>query len=169
MFTQAFAQHSTATAKLWEVGWRRILGTRIFTGHSLGGALATLAAAIFQPARLITFGAPRVGDTAFGATMSRVDSRRYVGCCDMVARVPPELLGFRHCGELRYIDHNGVIHHAPSADLIIDDRRLGRSDYVQSYASHPGALKLRDLADHAPLNYAYPIQALDELQRCVTP
>jgi hypothetical protein len=137
-------------------------GRRIFTGHSLGGALATLAAAIFQPACLITFGAPRVGDAAFGATMSGVESRRYVGCCDMIARVPPELLGFRHCGELRYIDRNGVIHQSPSADLIIQDKRLGRSDYAENYATRHGALRLRDLADHAPLNYAYPIKALNK-------
>lgn len=38
----------------------------LFTGHSLGGALATLAGAEFtNNARVITYGAPQVGDDAF--------------------------------------------------------------------------------------------------------
>lgn len=41
----------------------------IFTGHSLGAALATLAASHRKAAVLVTFGSPRVGDDAFVAGM----------------------------------------------------------------------------------------------------
>lgn len=60
----------------------------IATGHSLGGALATLCAADFPAAELVTFGAPRVGTDALFARPGQV-VRRYVHCCDLVPRVPP--------------------------------------------------------------------------------
>lgn len=60
----------------------------IATGHSLGGALATLCAADFPEAELVTFGAPRVGDAALRGRLLR-PVRRYVHCCDLVPRVPP--------------------------------------------------------------------------------
>jgi dienelactone hydrolase len=63
-------------------------GRTIATGHSLGGALATLCAADFPATELVTFGAPRVGtDTLFQGPRHSV--RRYVHCCDLVPRVPP--------------------------------------------------------------------------------
>lgn len=70
-------------------------GTVLITGHSLGAALATLAAADLAPTKLITFGSPRVGDRAFGDLFAASAARpalavhRYVDCCDVVARVPP--------------------------------------------------------------------------------
>ncbi|MBM4263101.1 MAG: lipase family protein [Deltaproteobacteria bacterium] len=139
-------------------------GRRLLTGHSLGGALATLAASVYKPARLITFGTPRVGDGDFCAALEGVEWLRYVDCCDLVARVPPELLGFCHRGELRYIDRHGAIHSDPPVDFIKEDSRLGRSEYRREEAPRPGAVKLRDLADHAPANYIYPVSALDTFQ-----
>ena len=137
----------------------------IVTGHSLGGALATLAATAFHAARLITFGAPRVGNHEFGRGFADIECTRYVDCCDLIARLPPQLLGFRHCGALHYIDHAGLIHVAPSVDLLKEDRRLGRRAYAADYGLRTGTLKLRDFADHAPINYVYPILARDELKQ----
>jgi hypothetical protein len=65
-------------------------GTRIWvTGHSLGGALASLFAAdlLFRMERgndlafqgLVTFGSPRVGDTAFFTAAERMAVRKKVG------------------------------------------------------------------------------------------
>lgn len=139
-------------------------GRALFTGHSLGGALATLAASVFKPALLITFGTPRVGDTLFTETLDGVDWLRYANCCDLVTRVPPELLGFCHRGELRYIDRDGAIHINPPADWTREDSRHARSTYLREQARRPGVVKLRDLADHAPINYIFPILALDEFQ-----
>jgi len=74
-------------------------GTLLITGHSLGAALATLAAADQadrepEPPTLITFGSPLVGDTDFsGSLQGLVDGgniKRFVDCCDLVTRIPPE-------------------------------------------------------------------------------
>ena len=62
-------------------------GRTIATGHSLGGALATLCAADFPATELVTFGAPRVGTETLFRPGHPV--RRYVHCCDLVPRVPP--------------------------------------------------------------------------------
>jgi pimeloyl-ACP methyl ester carboxylesterase len=63
-------------------------GRTIATGHSLGGALATLCAADFPAAELVTFGAPRVGTDSLCLRPGK-PGRRYVHCCDLVPRVPP--------------------------------------------------------------------------------
>lgn len=60
----------------------------IATGHSLGGALATLCSADFPAVELVTFGAPRVGSESL-FFRQRQPVRRYVHCCDLVPRVPP--------------------------------------------------------------------------------
>jgi triacylglycerol lipase len=68
------------------------------TGHSLGGALAVLAAAVLQfglnisVAGIYTYGQPRVGDTQFSEAYDRVLGRvtfRYVNDLDIVPHLPP--------------------------------------------------------------------------------
>lgn len=73
------------------------------TGHSLGGALAVLAACRLSDLKpgVYTFGQPRVGDEAFADTYdSRIGSRyfRFINDKDIVARVPPFTAGYRHFG-----------------------------------------------------------------------
>lgn len=66
-------------------------GRIVFTGHSLGAAIATLAAAdhLDKAAELYTYGSPRVGDEAFVSQLGGLRaSQRRVNCCDIVARVP---------------------------------------------------------------------------------
>lgn len=59
------------------------------TGHSLGGALATLAAAaVPYAAGVYTFGAPRVGNAAFANSLG-VPLWRFVNDADLVTTVPP--------------------------------------------------------------------------------
>ncbi|MDP2339988.1 MAG: lipase family protein [Deltaproteobacteria bacterium] len=88
----------------------------LFTGHSLGGALAQLAAtrAVLeglvssQDARVYTFGSPRAGDAVFAdvvaawvpATYRHVNVRAPTWGVDSdpVTAVPPRWLGFRHAG-----------------------------------------------------------------------
>ena len=92
------------------------------TGHSLGGALAMLAAARLlrdgHPVRqVITFGAPRAGDSAFVRSLDAANAVRVVRAFDLVPHLPPAgpLLGYRHAGHLLYIDANGVHWRSPGA------------------------------------------------------
>src|SRR5215213_1094973 len=60
-----------------------------FTGHSLGAALATLAAARYPGVRgLYTFGSPLVGDAEFAKRL-KVPAYRFVNNNDLVTQVPP--------------------------------------------------------------------------------
>jgi triacylglycerol lipase len=88
------------------------------TGHSLGGALATLAALRFGRApqtacpihTVHTFGSPRVGDAAFVQAFDALfqdRSYRFVNDEDLVTRVPPRALEYDHVSDIIYIDESG--------------------------------------------------------------
>jgi triacylglycerol lipase len=89
------------------------------TGHSLGGALATLAAARFaleidKPLRgIYTFGQPRVGDREFARIFNAELKHRFfrfVNNSDLVTRIPTRELDFSHVGSLRFFDSDGILH-----------------------------------------------------------
>ena len=75
-------------------------GSLLVTGHSLGAALATLAALDTNPTALITFGSPRVGDAQFARLFNGLTVHRFVNCCDVVARIPPEQFDHGHLRQL---------------------------------------------------------------------
>jgi hypothetical protein len=125
----------------------------LFTGHSLGAALATLAASRHRPRALYTFGSPRVGDAAFLAMLQGLDVQRYVDCCDAVPVLIPEGLGYVHAGTLQYADRRGQILTNPSAKEVSRDQWRGHADYALKYAWRWGNVWSRALADHAPINY----------------
>ena len=84
-----------------------------FTGHSLGGAMATISAGRCllshirsEPAGLYTYGSPRVGDKQY-VNYTNIPHYRWVNNNDIVARVPPFWLGYRHSGQEMYLDRNG--------------------------------------------------------------
>ena len=86
-----------------------------FTGHSLGGAMATICAGRCHlseiesmPEALFTYGSPRVGDKRF-VNFVELDHRRWVNNNDMVTRVPPAWMGYRHAGQEMYLNRNGDI------------------------------------------------------------
>jgi triacylglycerol lipase len=138
-----------------------VQGKVFCTGHSLGAALATLLASIRAKENtvLYTFGSPRVGDGDFVDSMTGLTSYRYVDCCDVVARVPPEVLNYEHLGDPYYIDRDGNITFAPPQDLMGDDRLRAAADYLLKYAWKPGNVGVRELADHATINYVYAVKA----------
>ena len=76
------------------------------TGHSLGAAMATIAATRHSPVELFTFGSPRVGGAKFIKNI-KCPHLRFMNNNDIVCRVPPSWLGFRHHGEMIYFGRNG--------------------------------------------------------------
>ncbi len=87
------------------------------TGHSLGGALATLAGKVlatggeagenFTPARVVTFGAPMVGDIRFTSTYG-LKWLRFVHNEDIIPHVPP-LGSYVDGGSLLYFKPDGTL------------------------------------------------------------
>lgn len=135
----------------------------LLTGHSLGAALATLTASWIPNAGLYTFGSPRVGDDEFAGCMRNVKHYRYVDCCDLVTRVPPEKLvmfKYKHTGNLKYIDRDGTLHDSPGESIIETDRHEAAKWYLTHQAFLRGTVFSRDLADHAPINYVSGVMGL---------
>ncbi|MCI0379653.1 MAG: lipase family protein [Gemmataceae bacterium] len=91
------------------------------TGHSLGGALATLAARrladTFPIAGVYTFGQPRVGDPDFvDAFPEEPPHYRFVNNQDVVTQVPMRWFfnSYKHHGQLYYFDKKGKLSHSDS-------------------------------------------------------
>jgi hypothetical protein len=91
----------------------------MITGHSLGGALALLAAATWvdgEPVQgVYTYGQPMVGKADFVSSVRRRLLDRYfrfVNDSDVVPRVPP---GYRHSGQLYHFDARGDLKSQPAA------------------------------------------------------
>lgn len=134
----------------------RVRGPLLVTGHSLGGALAVLAASLLPEARLFTYGAPRVGDGAFrGAMETRPGlARRYIDDRDVVCRVPPVALGYRHVGLPYVIDRDGNVTQRRPEDpgvtgLVTRALSRGRAGLTELTNKRLP----RELSDHAPINY----------------
>jgi hypothetical protein len=125
----------------------------VVVGHSLGAALATLAMSRWRAKRLVTFGCPRVGDQQFVATINIAACVRYVDCCDIVCTVPPRGGWYADTGPKRYIDRAGIVHNAISDAEATADRENARVEYFLKYTGGRDNVVVRDLADHAPINY----------------
>jgi predicted lipase len=124
---------------------QRLMVPTIVTGHSLGGALATLAASCHPFRAAYTFGAPRVGDAEFWTTL-RCPLHRVVNGRDLVPRLPPHRLGYVHGGSLQLIGVGAANDDEGDAeDLGALDRSPGERRW---FDPHP------TLADHAPANYS---------------
>lgn len=86
-----------------------------FTGHSLGGAMASICAGRCllshidtRPEQVHTFGSPRVGTKRY-INHANVDYYRWVNNNDIVPKSPPAWLGYRHAGKEVYLDSDGKI------------------------------------------------------------
>ena len=116
------------------------------TGHSLGGAMAAIAAV--RAARregpnldgVFTFGQPRIGNGAYVSALG-TDSYRWVNCHDPVPSLPTKWMGYAHFGKEFFIKHDGnVIERNPIFRLLTF---LGS---IINYAPHA-------LDDHDVLQY----------------
>jgi triacylglycerol lipase len=84
------------------------IDTVYVTGHSLGAAMATIAASRMQTKviALVTFGSPRVGNSEFVKSLA-VEHYRVQNNCDDVTKVPFRLMGFDHHGTHKYMNFHG--------------------------------------------------------------
>lgn len=119
------------------------------TGHSLGGALATIAASYLDTRHfghpvggVYTFGAPRCGDARFAESLPQL--WRFAAPGDLVTAMPPLLAGYRHGGHLQYLDSDGHIRTSPSwRDRIRALWRRG-SEAGHSIDNYVELLEMRD-------------------------
>lgn len=83
----------------------------IFTGHSLGGAVAAVAGLIVGCYACYTFGAPKSGNRSFRNAWQRSAAGLYrvVHAYDIAPKHPREVFGFRHAGELWRISRSGQV------------------------------------------------------------
>jgi triacylglycerol lipase len=125
-----------------------VQGERLFvTGHSLGGALAAIAARYavakrVTPCAVYTFGMPRIGGDRFCAESSASlgpNTYRLVHGDDIVPRVPMPALGFHHVG--RMLQCKAETKFDPAAPLSVigsDEPRF--PSVIDSFAGHVGTI-----------------------------
>lgn len=157
-----------AHSRIWtkvEQALRKLNPTRRtiwFTGHSLGGALATLSMDRFATAAgAYTIGSPRVGNPRFSSLFNqrhRGRCFRYINNRDVVTHLPPALSPsglYKHINEPRVIDADGTISEAgPSLFGTLSmpwTRRGTRKAFTE--ARQTGVLP-GWLVDHTPRRYA---------------
>ncbi|MDX6613104.1 MAG: triacylglycerol lipase [Blastocatellia bacterium] len=155
-------------------------GTRTLwtTGHSLGAALAVLAAerAVreggFAVNGVYTFGSPCTGDPRFHEhyVTQNLESRtyRFVNSLDVVRKLPPGK-EYEHVGQLKFIDAGGQVHENPTAESGASDplpsvtRGQERSVRLFGLLGRKISALLENMftltipapfADHAPIYYA---------------
>ena len=132
-------------------------GCRIWmTGHSLGAALATLAADRYGEVQgVYTFGSPRVGNSRFKERYA-IRTHRFVNGSDMVTGLPPA--GFYvHVGELKLIDREGRILDRPGADgpvMAASEGERGEKAAVENGPLKTPAFMPDAVIDHVPVLYA---------------
>lgn len=126
-----------------------------FCGHSLGGAMAMICAGRCflshidsNPDGLFTFGSPRVGDKRY-INFVKLDHYRFVNNNDIVTRVPPRWMGYRHNGQEIYIDRNGNL-----GQLGI---LMKRRDRWHGFWRTLTRFKIDHFSDHLIHNYIAPI------------
>lgn len=148
-----------------------------FTGHSLGAAVASLAAYRYRAVAggVYTFGSPLVGNDVFSSNFNaalKATSVRYVNHHDIVTVVPPPRFAwpngeFTHVEHARVIDENGhIVALAPSAPAgivsrvlagaaaVVDEIETRALDVAKAVTMHRGLTMSDRLSDHTPLYYA---------------
>jgi len=123
--------------------------TLLFTGHSLGGAIASLAADLYalksgtttkDDLLLVTFGQPRVGNAVYAQRQDSLvpNTWRVVHGRDMIPHMPPKPFGYYHSGtEFWYREGMGVKDDYEECDGLLTQPLLVLSEDRQCSDSVP--------------------------------
>ena len=80
-----------------------------YTGHSMGGAIANMAASLRPPRAVYTFGAPRIGDVEFARTLASIPVFNVINARDIVTGRPVVTFFSCRCGrEKQRYDRTGA-------------------------------------------------------------
>ena len=144
--------------KLWPAIEKAIanVGNLYVTGHSLGAAMATIAASRMQlkVTALITFGSPRVGNEKFVKSLN-VEHYRVQNNCDDVTKVPFRFVGFRHHGTHKYMNYYGAFRDLTPLQRV--------KDMVRSrLKARSKGQKFIGVFDHMMANYIAKLEKLGE-------
>jgi hypothetical protein len=134
-----------------------------FAGHSLGGAMATIASAHFAAEdaayhATYTFGQPRAMTLETARDFNEWSGKRFYrfhNNNDLVPRVPGRLLGYSHVGQLVYITYDGELYD----DTGFWMRFLDAIDGAVSAAKEKG---IDGIEDHGMDRYVAAIEAWNE-------
>ncbi len=133
-----------------------------FTGHSLGGAMATIAAAHFihqdKPfTSVYTFGQPRAL-TRETAQLFNMECKsrffRFHNNNDLVTRVPARLMGYSHIGSYLYISEEKTIHTEPGFWFRF-------IDYIDGAVNAAVEKGIDGIEDHSMDRYLHAIEKWD--------
>ena len=150
----------------------------VLTGHSLGGALSTIAASEWRKRydirSVYTFGQPAVGNRSFINGMEFMNNRifRVVNDDDIVPRIPP---GYKHVGTRiklpanRKLDHIGI-ETSPVLEILPPENMLTELEFHELQqrvdpASSPSAMEgiLPSFSDHKIVNYLLKLLKLSNI------
>ena len=135
-----------------------------YAGHSLGAAMATLAASLQPPTALYTYGSPRVGDTTFAEYMKDIPTYRIVNGQDIVPTLPiaGKPLHYEHIGELHRFGKSlkwNLYRILSSLRFLFRQRTFATKTFPKiENPLHPPPF----LLDHAP--YFYVLRLLQDYQ-----
>lgn len=122
----------------------------VVTGHSLGASMGVIFTAriqySFKVDSLWTYGCPRAGNQKFVDSV-KTTHYRFVNNNDDVPKVPFYHWGYRHFGNLMYIDSKGKVQKKSRMWQRVRDRLKGRLDAVKTKDFFDG------IKDHSIVKY----------------
>lgn len=142
-----------------------IPGPFIYTGHSLGAALATMAALRIPPTRLYTFGSPRIGNAAFRDQLDHPPHFRISNHHDIVTLLPQTVdqlqpFDFHHTGHFIYLDENGEARLNPEPETLANEDWLPDKPLTYLTRTFNSPHPPECIRDHSPIQYSAKLAAM---------
>ena len=97
-----------------------------------------------KPQGLFTYGSPRVGCKRYVSHVE-IEHHRWVNNNDIVCRVPPVFMGYRHNGNERYMNRNGKLVKLSGWKRV--------SDRIQGLLKGLSRFRIDYLSDHSVVDY----------------